>query len=266
MPDLLAPYPAPRPDRQAVGGALFFGAFVTVFLGYFRPFGLADPALDGRPVEFIVYGLIAAVACLVLEVLLPFLLPRLFRDDDWRVWHRIAYYLLLLFVIATGNGLYINARYDLTFNWANYGLITGQTLSLGVLPITMLVLYRYNARRAFFLEQALKLRQPAAPTGTVTSTDTPLAAEAFGNYVKLYFPDGAEARRVVERTTLGEVAERYATAGLLRCHRSWVVDVARVTAVSGNAQGLNLTVDGFERTIPVSRSYLATVRAVLEGG
>ncbi len=141
---LTSPYPAPRPDRTAVLSGLFMGLFVGLFLLYFRPFDLGSGFFGEVPVRIVFFGVITLFAYWFMEVLLPLVFPRWFNDQNWKVWHRIAYYLLILWLIASLNGLYTNYIQGLSFSWRNYGLIMTQTLTLGVLPITKIVLYRYN--------------------------------------------------------------------------------------------------------------------------
>lgn len=270
LANLNALYPAPRPGWPSVRGGFFLGLFVAVFLLYFRPFGLRSGLYGSRQELIAFFGVLTLVASLILETLLPWLFPRLFEDKNWRVWQQIVFYLLLLLLIATLNGLFINYVGNLAFSWRNYGLIIGQTTALGILPVTMIVLFRYNAKMAYHLEQALEMtNRPASRTRSPESKPEPenpkpeatlLAAEAFGNYVKLYYstPDGW--RQEVERTTLQSIVEADPTKRLIRCHRSFAVATESILRVSGNAQGLKLSVGEGGLEIPVSRSYIPIVR------
>lgn len=270
---LSSPYPAPRPGRPALVAGLFMGLFVACFLLYFRPFGMRYGAYADAPIWIALFGLITFVCFLVVEVFLPMLMPLWFQDRNWRVWHRILYYLFLLWLIATANGLYINWLYGLTFSWANYALIMTQTLALGVLPVTMIVLFRFNQKSVFYLKQAAEFRQKsstvAVPTPALTEADPEealpvfLAAEAFGNYVKVYFATDEGYRQEVQRVTLVSLVAEREEAGVIRCHRSFAVQPERVHEVSGNAQGLRLLVGNGDLEVPVSRTYLPAVKAAL---
>lgn len=145
-------------------------------------------------------------------------MPYWFQDRNWRVWHRILYYLFLLWLIATANGMYINWLYGLSFSWANYASIMVQTLALGVLPVTMIVLFRFNQKSVFYLKQAVEFRNrpstSAAPAPVLPAADPGqgrpvfLAAEAFGNYVKVYFATEEGYRQEVQRMTLVSLGQR----------------------------------------------------------
>ncbi len=251
------------------------GGFVGLFLLYFQPFGLEGGIYRDAPEKVAFFGLITLIAFLVLEVLLPLLAPSWFKDKNWKVWHRIAYYLALIWLIASLNGLYINYLQDLDLSWRNYGTIMSQTLALGALPVTMIVLYRYNEKMVFYLKEAAVMEKNAhlrsvepipnelVHSSTTDCEDVFLAAEAFGNYVKVYYADGEGWRQEVQRLTLSNLVEDLKAAGVIRCHRSFAVNPRQVKHISGNAQGLQLLVGKGELEVPVSRTYLKAVREAL---
>lgn len=177
---LTSPYPAPRPDRGALLSGLFMGGFVALFLLYFRPFGLAHGPYQGAPERVAFFGLITFASFLILELLLPLLVPAWFKDKDWKVWHRIVYYLVLIWLIASLNGLYINYVQGLSFSWRNYGQIMTQTMTLGVLPVTMIVLYRYNEKMVFYLKEAAVMEK----TSRLRNEKQPLKEDVVGTVVR----------------------------------------------------------------------------------
>ncbi|MEM6769738.1 MAG: LytTR family DNA-binding domain-containing protein, partial [Bacteroidota bacterium] len=199
----------------------------------------------------------------------PFLAPNWFPERSWKICHRIGYYVLLLWVIATFNGLVINYFQDLAFSWRNYGKIIGQTTALGILPITMIVLYRYNLKLRANLETAAKLTSvvtPSVPTeGLPTQSFTGVvAAEAYGNYVKVYRARLDEVSLKTERITLSKFVAEQDADDLIRCHRSFAVNPHWVSEVSGNAQGLRLTLREGGIEIPVSRTYIPVIKEALQ--
>lgn len=272
LKQLNSPYPAPRADRSSVIAGVFMGLFVGVFLVYFQPFGLNGGRFGENTWLVACFGLITGFVYLLLEVVCPLLAPALFRDKDWRVWHRIVYFIGLMLLIATLNGLYINWVQNLPFSWRNYGQIMRQTISLGGLAIVLLVLYQHNAKMVKHLKEANemqgarmqvrgKVEEQGAATGPIL-----LAAEAYGNYVKCYYTDGIGYRQETDRTTLQALTNARGGEGFIRCHRSYAVALGQVRNVSGNAQGLKLQVGDGGLEIPVSRTYLGGVRKALGEG
>lgn len=266
---LTSPYPAPYASRGSLLAGIFIGIFVGGFLLYFRPFGLSGGIYRDAPEKIALFGGISFISYFALEWLLPLLFPSFFRDRDWLVWHRIVYYLLLLLIIATLNGLTINYFQQLDFSWSNYGNIIRQTLVVGILPITMIVLYQYNRKLRQNLQEAAEIRKasgldvlPKAAPLELASGEI-LGAEAYGNYVKVYLntPSGYETE--VRRMTLNKFVEAHSATGMLRCHRSYAANPAFVSKVDGNAQGLRLSFGIGDLEIPVSRSFIPSVKAVV---
>ena len=94
-----------------------------------------------------------------------------------------------------------------------------------------------------------------APVGEI------IAAKAAGNYVEFALEDG---RRPLMRAPLSQVETALAQHGFVRTHRSWLVNAARVRALSPAGSG-DFRIDlGCGLTAPLSRRYpnaLARVRA-----
>ncbi|MEM1327423.1 MAG: LytTR family DNA-binding domain-containing protein [Bacteroidota bacterium] len=268
-------YPAPRGGRREVWIAVLFGVFVGCFLVFFRPFNLNNQPDINTPIAVAAYGLISAMVLLFFLVALPLLLSTLFQDRHWTVTHQILFYGLILFSIATANGFYINQLHDYPFRWSNYGWIITRTFALGGIPIIFIVLFDYNRK----LKQHLHIAQQLSTQSATTSPDTSiiklksdqsttaisldlstlLFIKADGNYVRIYQDKTTDLYRI----SLSEIEQQITTAPLLRCHRSYIVNLNQVTQVSGNAQGLKLQLKDEDCIIPVSRKYVDIVRTRL---
>ncbi|NNK69400.1 MAG: LytTR family transcriptional regulator [Flavobacteriaceae bacterium] len=49
----------------------------------------------------------------------------------------------------------------------------------------------------------------------------------------------------------------------MRCHRSYIINVDHVQHISGNLQGYQLELSGFQDLVPVSRSYTRRIKTLL---
>jgi DNA-binding LytR/AlgR family response regulator len=79
-----------------------------------------------------------------------------------------------------------------------------------------------------------------------------------------YLENGHQPRRTVLRNSLTNLEVILAGAGLIRCHRSYLVNLRRVERVSGNAQGYRLHFIGLESSVPVARGRSAKVLEILQ--
>ncbi len=83
-----------------------------------------------------------------------------------------------------------------------------------------------------------------------------VAARAAGNYVEFALEDG---RRPLMRASLGAVETVLAPQGFVRTHRSWLVNAARVRALTAAGSG-DFRLDlGCGLTAPLSRRYPAAL-------
>lgn len=263
-------YPTPTSSWVGFIHSLLFGVFITWFLWYFEPFKTGSYTL----LKLSVFGLISFFVFFVGHTLLPALFPRIYKESKWTIYHQIVFYLILTFCIATLNGLYINYMFDLPFRWSNYALIIGQTLGVGILPITIYVLLTYLWRNQQALRELKGLNadstaQPAEPVRYTIETqskdesfdvslDSFLYAESSGNYVIVREID---EQKKIYRLSLSDFEQQLSMADeILRCHRSYVVNTSLVSDLTGNAQGLKLWFDHTVEAVPVSRKYLQRIK------
>lgn len=92
-----------------------------------------------------------------------------------------------------------------------------------------------------------------------------LAVQALDNYVNVYREEDDRLQTTMLRNTLTNIAEQLKhLPGMYRTHRGWLVNTRKVKYVSGNAQGLKLSIDLMQQEIPVSRSNIAGYRELTE--
>jgi hypothetical protein len=87
--------------------------------------------------------------------------------------------------------------------------------------------------------------------------DDLLYIEAADNYITIHYLDNQKPTRYMIRNTLKRIEERLPYAGLVRSHRSFMVNIDNVKVIRKEKEGLII---GFEYpiqiTIPISKTYL----------
>lgn len=83
-----------------------------------------------------------------------------------------------------------------------------------------------------------------------------ISIEASGNYVTILYDDGGKLMRYSLRNTLKGVEEVCTANGLVRCHRSFFVNLSKVKLIRRTPDGVFAEIDrpGVD-DIPVSKSY-----------
>lgn len=87
-----------------------------------------------------------------------------------------------------------------------------------------------------------------------------LYARSEGNYCAVFYMQHEELTKKLLRITLRELEKQLGSEAICRCHRSYVINKAKITKSKGNAQGYKLNVLHIEGTIPVSRKYISIVK------
>ncbi len=68
---------------------------------------------------------------------------------------------------------------------------------------------------------------------------------------------------MVLRTTLKSISEAFEGIDkILKCHRSYIVNLHKVSRFSGNAQGYKLHFREGEELVPVSRALNSTIKSL----
>jgi DNA-binding LytR/AlgR family response regulator len=89
--------------------------------------------------------------------------------------------------------------------------------------------------------------------------------ESVDNYVQVHWLDEGTAQKTVLRSTLKGIESALGQyPQLFRCHRAYLVNLSAVVHADGNARGYQLTLEGVNETIPVSRSLLSAFDARLK--
>lgn len=88
-----------------------------------------------------------------------------------------------------------------------------------------------------------------------------LFAESEGNYVSIHYIDGGEANQAMLRTSMKNViAILCENKDIMQCHRAYIVNLRHVESVEGRSSGIGLKLQHCETVIPVSKSYVSSVK------
>lgn len=85
--------------------------------------------------------------------------------------------------------------------------------------------------------------------------------ESADNYVCVYYLNGDKTKKVLVRNTLGRVAEHLNGSRIVRCHRSYMVNLDHAKILHRDKEGvfIEIGIEGIP-DIPISRTYADNVR------
>lgn len=98
-----------------------------------------------------------------------------------------------------------------------------------------------------------------------TPPEAIICLQSSDNYVTVVELHDGELRTTMLRMTLKSAEERTNNyPHIMRCHKSYMVNLKFVSDVSGNAQGYKLHIPALDFPVPVSRSYQDRILQALE--
>jgi len=276
---LIQKYPAPKPVLKSLIIAVLTGVFIALFLLYFEPFNFHLNTDGNKVFHMFFFGCITTFILLFFLYVFPLLLPNLFSDKNWKVGHQMVFYLLLLLVIAIFISIYSNYINSIPFGWDSYWLIVSRTFVVGILPIVFITFFDYylkvksnlNLAKNILKNKKELLKDSKEATHQI-STDLKNETFSFsehdfnyaiadGNYTDISSLDENTLKKVTYRVTLSSLETQLKEAStIVRCHRSYMVNLKKVKNISGNAQGLRLELINQSEIIPVSRKYIPIVK------
>lgn len=275
-PPLQRTYPFPCDEPNQVPSALIISLVVFVIV--------AAVPLSGHGFswsERLLYASGYFLICLMSLLINQYLLLRLIShlSKDWKIWHHLTWLVFNFFTIAVGNLLFTHYLGGVSFSLFGFLQLFGTTLLIGVPPVAFILLYRQNRLlknhldAAGGLDQKVELHQGRAKTivnfylpetkdSYQVEDSALLFIEAKRNYVHVHLR-GSNTPRIF-RTTLSNLEQQLEDhSGIVRCHRAFIVNLNKVIEVTGNSQGLQLHFDDDREPVPVSRSYLTSIKEQL---
>ena len=255
-------------------------AFIYIFIKVFRPFGALSTTQD----EAHVYSIITLLVLSFNILLLPRLFPRFLDDGNWTLRSYLLFnvYNMLSITFFITLSHYITREPELIHPFLfGYFNDLWRTAAIGILPLVALTFILENRSLSNMLSSGdaatdqLKriplVDERSANVITVSSERSGafeldlskfLFAQAENNYCKLWKTDDGKVGSELVRIFIKDLCDQVASEAVVRCHRSYVVNLRHVSRVSGNANGYRLHFKNTLETIPVSR---AMGKDVLEG-
>jgi hypothetical protein len=261
--------------------AWFFGVFVFLFLFIFKPFGLDSTGPDLLRIT-LGYGVVCFLVMIFLNVFVMRLFPSYFEEDRWTLGRDLFWSMVNVMLIGFCNLLFSSWMGISNMNWKTIAILQTYTGLVGIFPVVVSLLWKENRLRNKHMRasEALPVRltfiHKASATIHVASENQGesfdldkndlLYVQSAENYVEVYFLENGKIQKKVIRNTLKRFAKDWeAEPSLFRCHKSYLINLTRVRAITGNAQGLKAQVEHVDASIPISRLLIDELRQRMEG-
>jgi hypothetical protein len=252
--------------------------FFFLFLMFFLPFGVDNHNPRHQYTgEFIWAIVLHMLATLIVSLLNELILRRWVftrvssgRVVSWSIWTLILLGLANFFL------------YNIQGNWHDFHVSSALSFILNcstvlIFPLTgTFFFFRYRLlRRKFYMELNNKESRidpeqliHFAGQGVHDHITLPLSdfmyARAQDNYVELHYLLNEKPGKMLIRTSLSRLADAIDNTAIVRCHRSYIVNLYHVRSITSDSAGYKLRMNHTDSPLPVSRSYQEDALASLK--
>ncbi|ARV15755.1 LytTR family transcriptional regulator DNA-binding domain-containing protein [Polaribacter sp. SA4-12] len=257
--------------------SLFHGLFLFLFLYVFRPFYLIE--LDLIILEYTLgIGIIAFLATFIILYFPALIFKEYFNEDNWTIGRNL--FLMAIGITFIGILLwYFGEMYKAPYNFRKITLLQFlfYTFLVSLIPLTFFIfINEKNVRerrekRVFEIKEinrkneidtSKKLNKEVSihsDNGKESITfhiDNLVYVTSQGNYASFFLKNEGDLKEKILRVTLTKIAiELKEYSYIIRCHKSYIVNINIINDISGNARGYLLKSDFITIDIPVSRSF-----------
>jgi len=252
--------------------SLTLAIFFYIFIVFFLPFGVDNYNPNHEYtlsffLEIFFFFVPLLTFTLVNEIILRplfFTHATLIRVIIWSIWT-----LLLLSTVTFFAYNILGSWHD--FNLSSYLEFLPQVSSVLIFPLVgTFFFFKYKslqdqiehiltAKESFLDEsQLVEFKGQGSKDQITLSLSNFLYGKAQDNYMELYYVEKEQLKKFLMRTSLTKLLESVNDQVIVRCHRSYMINLLHVSAVKGSSHNLTLNIEPFDTSIPVSKSYQKT--------
>lgn len=254
---------------------LFISLGVLAFLLIFQPIEI--DAFSTKEILYLVTGL-AISTFLVLSInliILPSLFPKLFYSNVWNIKREIIWNLWILLTISSSDLLFYSqllGMFDISFS------DIGKIVLLGFLPVAVLIIINQDRLLRSHLKTAQQLNNRLIESKQQKETlihfesdyqkdnlsiipDTLIVVKSADNYIEINYKSEGVVKKQMIRSTMKKATEAAKEfAFIVRCHRTFIVNINHIKEVSGNSQGYKLSLKNLDFPVYVSQKYIKSFK------
>ncbi|HAQ65996.1 MAG TPA: LytTR family transcriptional regulator [Bacteroidales bacterium] len=278
MVDLKQPLPRYLTNKpNIIRHVVFTAAFALVFINLYAPFGV-ETWYNVTRLEFLFYSSLVILTGVLVVVVSRVILFYVSRKNQITVFQYILWVLAEVFFMALFYTMYekliLTDLRPLELVLKNSVQNTALVL---MLPYSVLWLYfSYNEKKM----QIQELTAPGRATQELSSqmvgfrdekdvlqlsvkVGDLLYLEASSNYVTIVYLKKDRTARFLLRNTMKKLEPLLSGKGIVRCHRSFMVNFDKVKLMRKDKNGLLLEMDASDSIeVPVSKTYIDSIMVI----
>ena len=269
------PLPFFETTKQKLIISVIFGVFIIIFLIFFN----YSPEGESTHIQILkafAYGFITFSVLFFYSYLLPLFFPKFFNTEFWTVGKSISYGIILIISIGLVNAIF-SFKFDNPNNRTEIipflFAVVYRTFIIGIIPSVIFNFWLEKKLYKKYSEQAFRANKNLRNTTNTNFNDQEVIfqmqnknrninlrnkdlifVKSEGNYCQIFYQENSTPQKVIIRNTLKNIEKEIKNSGrILRCHKSYIINLDKVLSIKGNARGYCFVVDVFNCPVPVSR-------------
>lgn len=271
MDTILSFFRKPHPFNYKGNSSVASGLIITFLLFTLQPFGFSELDFFPRLWKSLIMGLTTTITLLVSYTLCAKALPQTFKNKQWLVWKDLSFSAFNVLLIGIANSLVIyrlklsSAELSpLIINVVSHTILIGIVASFLLLFIEQSFHLRSELASLQKLNDQLEVRKVENPYSQMVTFLSEKGKPEFrldpneitflkseGNYVELFLEGN---RKELLRNRLKVVASLLPEGQFFQCHRSYLVNIHRISRINRASRDYEVMLKGSDKIIPVSRA------------
>lgn len=254
---------------------LFTAGFALLFLNVYTPFGVATWFEVSKPTLLLYASGVILAGVLVVAVSRILMYHHVKRGKRLLIWHYLVWVAAEILAMALFFTFFEIVILNDHRSFPDLLATSVQNTSLTLLlPYTFLWLWFAWRESKKTLSGIMDQPEIAAQRPMIHFRDEKgvlrmslkhsdlLYMQGSDNYVTVFYQAQEKLTRFMLRNTLRALEEELKDQAVIRCHRSWLVNIEKVKLIRREKEGLLLELDSTPpSTVPVSRTYMHDVLA-----
>jgi hypothetical protein len=264
-------YPTYNSEKEIAISAIIVALLVYLFLALFQPFGTYNYVHTNKYLLLVPYAIIVFVSFFIGD----FFISKYFTKWTWK--NEVSKTLVLLLFCAILNyGYSIYFVNNTAFNLRTlfYMVIFTYSLGLPICAISSLGKYSFLKNNNFETEREETKIETKVKTENILSIipdvgenleilkNTFIYAQSEGNYSNIFYLNNEIVEKELLRISLKNLEEQIGDDTIIRCHRSYILNIQNAIRKQGNAQGFKILLKLTDEKIPVSRKYIDKINSI----
>ena len=251
---------------------LFTAAFALVFINVYAPFG-ADSYLQLSGIMLFLYSSFVILTGMLVVVVSRVIMYLYNKNKTLNYWRYVVWVVAEIVVMAFVYSIYVkfilvdSRDFMLIFNASlkNTSLVI-------LLPYSILWLFFSWQDKTYKLEALKESPADTDRAGMIPFRDEKgtlrlsvhsedlLYLEAADNYVSVHYMHREKLQKFMVRNSMKTFEEQFRNSRIIRCHRSYMVNLDRVDIIRKEKDGLHLVLDSDPpASLLVTKTYVGVV-------